>query len=79
MKKNLFQILVAVLIAYLPTMYAAFSRRETAVTLLEVRANTPPSAVEMILRFNRIHGLEHLTEQWAAWETWGEPAPSAGR
>ena len=63
-------ILVALLIAYLPTMYAAFSRRETAVTLLEVRADTPPSAVEMILRFNRIHGLERLTEQWATWEAW---------
>jgi len=63
-------ILVAVLIAYLPTMYAAFSRRETAVTLLEVRADNPPSAVEMILRFNRIHGLDRLTEQWQAWEAW---------
>jgi fumarate reductase subunit D len=63
-------ILVAVLIAYLPTMYAAFSRRETAVTLLEVRADNPPSAVEIILRFNRIHGLDRLTEQWQAWETW---------
>ena len=63
-------ILVAVLIAYLPTMYAAFSRRETAVTLLEVRADSPPSAVEMILRFNRIHGLDRLTEQWQTWETW---------
>ncbi len=63
-------ILVAVLIAYLPTMYAAFSRRETAVTLLEVRADNPPSAVEMILRFNRIHGLDHLTEQWQTWEAW---------
>jgi len=63
-------ILVAMLIAYLPTMYAAFSRRETAVTLLEVRANNPPSAVEMILRFNRIHGLDRLTEQWQTWETW---------
>jgi hypothetical protein len=63
-------ILVAMLIAYLPTMYAAFSRRETAVTLLEVRANTPPSAVEIILRFNRIHGLDRLTEQWQTWEVW---------
>ncbi len=63
-------ILVAVLIAYLPSMYAAFSRRETAVTLLEVRADNPPSAVEMILRFNRIHGLDRLTEQWLTWEAW---------
>jgi hypothetical protein len=63
-------ILVALLIAYLPTMYAAFSRRETAVTMLEVRADNPPSAVEMILRFHRIHGLDRLTEQWRAWEVW---------
>ncbi|MBE7472119.1 MAG: hypothetical protein DPW09_21955 [Anaerolineae bacterium] len=63
-------ILVALLIAYLPTMYSAFSRREAAVALLEVRAGTPPSAVEMILRFQRIHGLDRLTPQWTAWENW---------
>jgi len=62
--------LVALLIAYLPSMYAAFSRRETAVTMLEVRAGNPPSAVEMLLRYNRIHGLDHLTEVWTAWEVW---------
>jgi hypothetical protein len=62
--------LVALLIAYLPTMYAAFSRREAAVTMLEVRAGSPPSAVEMIQRFHRIHGLDQLHEQWAAWEMW---------
>ena len=63
-------ILVALLIAYLPTMYAAFSRREQAVNLLEVRAGNPPSAVEMILRFSRIHGLERLNDYWVNWETW---------
>jgi hypothetical protein len=63
-------ILVALLIAYLPTMYSAFSRREAAVTLLEVRAGNPPSASEMILRFHRIHGLDQLGEMWRAWESW---------
>jgi len=62
--------LVALLIAYLPTIYAAFSRREVTVTMLEVRAGNPPSAVEMILRFHRIQGLEQLTEQWQIWEKW---------
>ena len=57
-------ILVALLIAYLPTMYAAFSRREESVNLLEVRAGSPPSAVEMILRYHRIHGLASLGEYW---------------
>jgi hypothetical protein len=62
--------LVALLIAYLPTMYAAFSRREVAVTKLDVRAGTPPSPVEMLKRFHRIQGLERLQLEWEGWETW---------
>src|SRR5262249_13389203 len=52
--------LIALVISYLPTMYAAFSRRESAVTMLEVRAGTPPSAVELIKRYHRIHGFDRL-------------------
>lgn len=63
-------ILVALLIAYLPTMYSAFSRREAAVTLLEVRAGSPPSAVEMLVRYNGIHGLSQLNKLWQDWENW---------
>ena len=62
--------LVGLLIAYLPTMYAAFSRREQIVNMLEVRAGSPPSALEMLLRFNRIHGLEKLSDYWKTWEAW---------
>lgn len=62
--------LVALLIAYLPSMYSAFARRERAVSLLEVRAGQPPSAVEMLLRYQRIHGLDSLSQMWAVWETW---------
>jgi hypothetical protein len=63
-------ILVALLLAYLPTMYSAFSRRESLVTMLEVRAGDPPSAIEMIIRFYRIQGLSRLTEMWRRWEEW---------
>jgi hypothetical protein len=63
-------ILVAMLIAYLPTMYSAFSRREQVVNMLEVRAGTPPSALEMLLRFHRNHGLEKLSDYWKVWEAW---------
>lgn len=63
-------ILVALLIAYLPTMYNAFSRRESAVTMLETRAGTPPSAVELLLRYHRNHGLHRLHEVWKEWEVW---------
>ena len=63
-------LLVALLMAYLPTMYSAFSRREQAVNMLEVRAGNPPSALEMLLRFNRIHGLDKLVDYWKIWEVW---------
>ncbi len=63
-------ILIAVLIAYVPTIYSAFQRREAAVTMLEVRAGSPPSAAEMIQRYHRIHGLQRLTNVWADWEKW---------
>lgn len=62
--------IVALLIAYLPTMYTAFSRRETAVALLEVRAGSPPSSVEMIERFHRLEWLDHLESLWVDWEAW---------
>ena len=62
--------LVAVLIAYLPTMYTAFSNREKMVTLLDVRAGRPPSPIEMIERFQRLDRLEKLGEHWNSWETW---------
>lgn len=63
-------ILVALLIAYLPTMYGAFARREQAVTLLEVRAGSPPSALEMLRRHNRLGRLAQLHELWVPWEEW---------
>ena len=63
-------ILVALLIAYLPTMYSAFSRRETEVTMLETLAGTPPTALELLLRQHRNHGLGRLHETWRQWEIW---------
>lgn len=62
--------MVALLIAYLPTMFTAFTEREAAVSMLEVRAGNPPSAVEMIVRMHRIRGLDELTEVWPTWENW---------
>ncbi len=63
-------ILIALLIAYLPTMYAAFSKRETAVALLESYAGTPPTAVELIGRVYRTGELENLREFWVTWQIW---------
>ncbi|HEX9070264.1 MAG TPA: hypothetical protein VF807_15950 [Ktedonobacterales bacterium] len=62
--------LITLLISYLPTMYSAYSRREALVTLLEIRAGTPPSALEMLRRYKTFHGLDHLSEVWTQWEEW---------
>jgi hypothetical protein len=62
--------MVALLIAYLPTIYAAFSRRELLVTLLETRADSPPSPVILLTRLHRIHGLDDLHALWERWEAW---------
>jgi hypothetical protein len=62
--------MVALLISYLPTMFTAFTEREAAVSMLEVRAGAPPSAVKMIERMHRIRGLEYLSDVWPKWENW---------
>jgi hypothetical protein len=38
--------------------------------MLEVRAGSPPSAVELIKRHQRIHGLDRMHDLFAAWEVW---------
>lgn len=63
-------ILIALLIAYLPTMYAAFSRRETAVALWDGRAGSPPTVAAMITRTWRTGGLDDMDESWHAWQIW---------
>ena len=63
-------VLLALLITYLPTVYAAFSRRELAVTALEVRAGSPPSGVEMIARYWILENIARLSMVWEQWEVW---------
>jgi hypothetical protein len=62
--------LLALLITYLPSLYGAFSRREAAVALLEVRAGAPPFGVAMLERYSRIGWLGGLSAIWDQWETW---------
>ncbi len=62
--------LVALLISYLPSIYSAFSRRESAVAMLEARAGSPPTPVELITRSHRIGLLHKLSDLWYTWELW---------
>ncbi|MGB7342422.1 MAG: hypothetical protein WBC91_26225, partial [Phototrophicaceae bacterium] len=62
---------VALLIAYLPTIYSAFSTRESLVAMLEVRAGTPPSGIMLLERTYRNGGdREVLNTVWTRWEEW---------
>lgn len=64
-------LIVALFITYFPSIYGAFTRRESGVTLLEVRAGNPPRAVEMMIRYHRIEGRRYqLTDLWRQWEAW---------
>lgn len=61
---------VALLISYLPTIYSLFSQREAEVVKLDVRAGSPPTALEMLTRFHRINWLHRLSDSWTDWEVW---------
>lgn len=62
--------LLALLIAYLPTIYGAFSRREVPVAQLAVYAGSPPSAVVMLTRAHLIGQLGELDDVWRTWQVW---------
>ncbi len=62
--------LLALLIAYLPTIYNAFSRREIAVTDLAVRAGTPPTPGNMLVRAHQTGFLLEMDRFWESWSTW---------
>lgn len=41
---------LGVVIGYIPVVYSAFSRREVQISMLDARAGSPPSAVELLVR-----------------------------
>lgn len=61
---------LALVIGYLPILYQAFSRREVGISLMDARAGSPPSAVEMLRRHMRDYDVQTLNEQLRIWETW---------
>lgn len=63
-------VVVALQIAYLPTMYAAFNRRETFVTLLQSRAGSPAWGPEILVRAQLVGLRDSLPDLYAQWEQW---------
>ena len=68
-------VIVTLQIAYLPTLYAAFNRRETEVALLNARAGVPSWGPELLARTHYALGsgvstIDTLPDLYARWETW---------
>jgi hypothetical protein len=62
--------LLALVIAYIPTVYAAFSRREALITKLVVRVGAPPTGPALLTSTWRLGRFEQLEEVWDGWEEW---------
>src|SRR4029450_3755463 len=68
-------VVVTLQIAYLPTLYAAFNRRETEVALLNARAGVPSWGPELLARTHYALGsgmstIDTLPDLYARWERW---------
>ena len=63
-------IVVALLIAYLPTLYSAFNRRETEVTLIAVRGGLPAWGPELLARSRYTITIAELPSFYRQWERW---------
>ncbi len=61
---------LAIIIGYLPVIYQAFSVREIAISLLDARAGSPPSAGELLKRHGVDSDHEDLARLLAEWERW---------
>jgi hypothetical protein len=68
-------VIVTLQIAYLPSLYAAFNRRETEVALLNARAGVPSWGPELLARTHYALGsgvstVDTLPDLYARWEVW---------
>ena len=61
---------LAVVIGYFPVLYQAFSRREYGISLLDARAGSPPTAVELLRRHTGSGGRDALEDLLYDWEQW---------
>lgn len=63
-------IIVALQIAYLPTLYNSYNRRETEVTLMTPRSGEPPWGPEILARSKIGLTRNDLPEMYGDWEKW---------
>ena len=61
---------LALTIGYLPALNQSFARREESISMLDARAGSPPTALEMLRRHSHSEGLEELWDHLYTWERW---------
>ncbi len=61
---------LALLLAYLPVLYGAFSQREIRVSMLDEWAGSPPSAVALLARLGSDGTRSDLNALLLGWESW---------
>ena len=61
---------LALIISYMPVLSQAFSQREVNVSLLDARAGSPPSAVELLRRHAGEDFAPALAQVLLEWERW---------
>jgi len=61
---------LAIVISYLPVLYGAFSKREVNISLLDARAGSPPTVVELLRRHAEAGNLGQLGDYLRDWELW---------
>lgn len=62
--------LLALLIAFIPTLYAAFQRREFSVSRLSVRSGIPATPWGILEFAQSVESYDRLDELWREWEQW---------
>lgn len=61
---------LATVIGYLPIVYQSFSQREREISLLDSRAGSPPSALELLNRLGCCPDQSVLDQVFRDWERW---------
>ncbi len=61
---------IALMIGYMPTLYAAYNRRETLVIMLEALSGQPPWGPELLARQQLIRNTSYLPRLYERWTEW---------
>lgn len=63
-------VLALLLVTYLPTIYSAYTARETYLTSFETLAGEPPNVSSMMIRAHQLGSLDRLSVLWEGARFW---------